>query len=262
MFKLKFIKYPLIAFSLFCLMLAFINTIDYTWNGWKSATCFPSSCFCESIRDSIIRQPVNTWSSLSFVLSGLIVIRFGFTDRLENKNKNFITKYIGFPILFGIALIIIGIGSTFYHASLTFIGQFMDVFGMYLIATFMIIYVISRKINKIKIMLIAYVLSNILLALLLVFIPELRRYAFAIIIVIGLAMETLYIKKSDSYINTRYIKIAITSMAIAFAIWITDITKIICSPYSIYQGHAIWHLLGALSSLYLYLYYRSEERKM
>jgi hypothetical protein len=35
-------------------------------------------------------------------------------------------------------------GSAFYHASLTFVGQFFDVMGMYFIASFIMLYNISR----------------------------------------------------------------------------------------------------------------------
>jgi hypothetical protein len=38
----------------------------------------------------------------------------------------------------------IGLGSAFYHASLTFAGQFFDVMGMYLLASFILLYNISR----------------------------------------------------------------------------------------------------------------------
>ena len=31
-------------------------------------------------------------------------------------------------------------------------------------------------------------------------------------------------------------------------------------PDSIWQGHAVWHLLTALNSVFLYLYLRSEEK--
>jgi hypothetical protein len=37
-------------------------------------------------------------------------------------------------------VILIGLGSWFYHASLAFVGQGFDVAGMYLLGTFMVLY--------------------------------------------------------------------------------------------------------------------------
>ena len=53
-------------------------------------------------------------------------------------------------------------------------------------------------------------------------------------------------------------KASLVSILIAASIWILDITDKLCSPTSIFQGHALWHILGALSIFLGYLYYRSE----
>jgi len=47
--------------------------------------------------------------------------------------------------------------------------------------------------------------------------------------------------------------------ATAFLIWGLDISKTICNPHSPLQGHAVWHLLGAVAAGFLYLYYASER---
>lgn len=57
----------------------------------------------------------------------------------------------------------------------------------------------------------------------------------------------------------RFISIAILSFAliiIAIKIRTRDVQKIDCDPHSFYQGHAIWHLLTALSSFCSYAFFR------
>ena len=42
--------------------------------------------------------------------------------------------------LYGYALVAVGLGSYFYHASLTFAGQVCDMSGMYFLITFALLY--------------------------------------------------------------------------------------------------------------------------
>ena len=102
------------------------------WNGWKPATCLKTGCFCESAHtQSPIRQTANTISSLAFVCSGMLLI----TGRRDLSRLPYI-----YSVIIGFSSLIIGVGSAFYHASLTFIGQFLDVFGMFLLAAFTLVY--------------------------------------------------------------------------------------------------------------------------
>ena len=55
-----------------------------------------------------------------------------------------------------------------------------------------------------------------------------------------------------------FLKAAFVTLLVAFSIWILDITDKLCSPTSIFQGHALWHILCATSIFLCYLYYRSE----
>lgn len=44
-------------------------------------------------------------------------------------------------------------------------------------------------------------------------------------------------------------------MGVAFVIWILDFTRFVCAPESWVQGHAAWHILGAVAAWYLFRYY-------
>ena len=49
-------------------------------------------------------------------------------------------------------------------------------------------------------------------------------------------------------------------MALAFLIWVVDRQRIACAPQSFVQGHAIWHILGALAAAALFKSYEKETR--
>jgi dihydroceramidase len=227
------------------------------WDGWRAATCMPDACFCEAIRDGIVRQPANTWSCLAFLVVGAMVIRRTF-DGSSPRGGSPVETRATYGVLYGAALILIGLGSGFYHASLSFAGQFADVFGMYLLATFILLYNLAR-LGRVPERGIAalYVALNAVLAILLHTLPEIRRYAFALLLIAALALE--FRARSGSRSDGRFLWIALGSIAAGFAIWIGDITRTACAPTSLVQGHAVWHVAGAVSAWYLYRYYRSES---
>ncbi len=227
----------------------------------RPASCMPSSCFCEAIRSTHPLQPANTWSSLGFVVVALAVVAIAFRDRSARRSQpqNLPSSSLAYPLVYALALTVIGIGSAAFHAELTIKTQFADVFGMYLIATFILLFNIQRlRPIPVAALVVAYVVLNGALAELLSAFPEVRRYAFAVVLLAALGLEWRYRSTRMVVSNGRILVAAVTSLAIGFVIWIADITHFACSPMSWLQGHAIWHLLGALGAWFLYLYYRSE----
>jgi dihydroceramidase len=224
------------------------------WTKWEPATCLKTGCFCESaVEQSPVRQPANTYSSLAFVFSGMIVL-----SRMRNHMASRLPS--GYSAIMGVSSIVIGIGSAFYHASLTFIGQFFDVFGMFLLAAFMLVYAWERIWNlRLTMPLSLYLAINLFLSWLQIAIPDSRRYVFAIVLIVALLFEYYFRMKAKPRIETRWLRIGIGLLALAYIIWILDNTRLVCFSDSLVQGHAIWHILGAVSVLFLHRYYVSEK---
>jgi hypothetical protein len=217
----------------------------------QPANCMPAHCFCEYVdMQSSIKQFSNTFSSFAFVYVGWVI----FFSSVYTKDT--LMK------IFGISSVFIGFGSAFFHATLTFLGQVLDLAGMFLLSSFILLYAIHRIFHLTRTnTIILLIVSNVILDGGLFIVPEMRRYLFGALIVSGLLGELFYIKKQHNPIDTKWLKYAFAILLIAFGIWILDLTKVVCEPTSLWQGHTLWHILSAIATYLLYLYYRQEKNK-
>jgi hypothetical protein len=176
------------------------------------------------------------------------------------RGVNPITAHAACPWVYGAALILTGAGSAFYHASLTFVGQFFDLMGMYFLASFILVYNLARlQPLEPRVFVVFYLLLNFTLAYLLFEAPMLRRYLFGTLLLAALVLEHRLRRRRSMQINNGFLQIALSLLVVAFATWVLDITRALCRPESWLQGHAAWHLLGAAAAGFLYFYYRSEN---
>jgi len=277
---------PFVAFVGVLIGTAFLSAAPVNWDQWRAATCMPGACFCEAVRGGTVRQVANTWSSFAFVFVALWVVGVARFDRVRGlydiglnasqsvgavsgnslkaswirPSSNAMRQRTVYPLLLALALFVVGVGSAFYHASLTFAGQFADVFGMYLIGTFVLLYNVGRLRPMSDVTAItSYVALNVGLAGLLYSIPELRRYAFAMLIVAALFVEYRVRRRGLVNADARYLIGAVGALAVAFVVWALDLRRVVCTPESLWQGHAVWHVLGAVACAELYVFYRSES---
>jgi dihydroceramidase len=219
----------------------------------RAATCMPDACFCEAIRSVGIKQPANAWSSLAFVVvAAVVLVRW---RRMRSVGG------AAYPILYAFALVVVGLGSAYFHSTLSFRGQFADVLGMYLIATFALLYSIGQlRSLPAGLFAGAYIGANVVLAALLYWVPVYRRPIFGLLIVAVLLVELLIRRRHGPRSGGRHLVFAAATIAVAFGIWILDFTRAVCAPESLVQGHAVWHILGAVAAWYMFLYYSGVSR--
>ncbi len=266
------------------------------WTAWRPATCLPDACFCEAIGAGPIRQPINTWSNLAFVwvgawvLSGLRLrqaprhgLRFQSKADSENTLKRVSTRFAyqpsnsfdgafdGAAKLFGGACIAIGLGSWFYHASLTFVGQWLDVMSMYLLGTFMVLSATERILSgarrsrrmpiTVRSFAVYYTVINVAWGVLLIVWPEARRYVFGGLIATALMLEAILHRRKQTTLQAKWLIAALGVYVVAQVIWTLDLNHLVCDPTSVLQGHAVWHGLTALSAGLVYVYYQSAGQR-
>lgn len=230
------------------------------WTTWKGATCLPD-CWCEATRTgSLILEPVNTWSNLFFVFAGIYFVLSAkkWTDSSNKLNSDKI-----FPKIYGLGLIFLGFGSFFYHASQTFVGQWFDVFGMYLVSVFYFYFNLFRidwvrKSDFLKF----YGLTCLVLGLVIFYFPLSRRWLFGVILFLTL-VQTVWIQaKSHQKINQRFLYSALGCYAFAQTVWLLDKSKIWCDPYGWINGHGLWHVFTGLAAVLFYFYFKSEKTQI
>ena len=148
-----------------------------------------------------------------------------------------------------------GFGSAFYHATLTFVGQVVDVAGMYLVATFILLHRLGPRFRLPPIgAVLVFVAANAGLMAAQVTTPSMRRVAFGVLLVLALAIEWRSSRRGRPWLASGALV-----MVLAFVIWALDRERLICDPESLLQGHALWHGLGAVSAACLFRSYEEES---
>ncbi len=259
------IKSALLTIGMLLVWIGFNTFLSaHIWDGMTISKSALTVEYCEFNKpDQFFHQSMNTYSNLVYFFFGALIILIARED-YKNRDKKSLNRMEQFPALsalMGICFIYLCFGSAFFHASLTYLGQRVDMNGTYGVSITLLgigFYQILHKIqfsNRLKylwigtlVLLIAAFLKIALLVSSSVLLP-------AMILLLTLINLIYYFQ----FRKERFISIAILSFAliiIAIKIRTRDVQKIDCDPHSFYQGHAVWHLLTALSSFCSYAFFR------
>lgn len=227
----------------------------------RAATCVPGHCFCEHAA-GFPDQLANSVSSFAFVLLGAWVVlsrRTGLRATLAPGIRKPATREDVLIPLLGITMLFIGVSSFFYHATLSFFGQFLDIFSMYtfgLLLFFGALYRAGRLRGSYA--LAGFVAASIVFGLLQFAFPDARRILFTALLVPGIILELTPWVTGHSPRSRRVwaIYAGLGVMVVAYGIWLLDQTPAFCDPGSLLQGHAIWHVLGAVAAFLVFIHYR------
>jgi len=236
---------------------ALLTAIGPDWAVYAPATCTATRCFCEFPRiGSLVLQPANSWSSYGYAFAGFLMIVLSQSGNWKSRFRSEAAT------AFGLTAIFVGLGSVLLHATLTLWGQFFDVMGMYLTGGFMLVSALSRwRGLPPRLAIILYLALVSALVLVLYQIPDVRRWLFAVVLVAAIVIELGFARPRRAKVRVSYYFAGIATKAVAFTIWNLDQHGTLCSPESLLQGHAAWHLLGATSLWLTFLYYRSERAR-
>jgi Ceramidase len=234
---------------------ALLSALGPDWSRYAAATCTATRCFCETPRiGALIVQPANSWSSYGYAFAGFLMIALARSPGWASAMHQHAAT------LLGVTAVFVGLGSALLHATLTLWGQFFDVMGMYLVSGFLLVSAVARWRGlsaRHATWLYLVIVGGLLVVLYLV--PEVRRSLFGVVLLAAIIAEMGFARVRRAAVKTGYYLAGIATNAVAFAIWNLDQHGIVCAPDSLWQGHAIWHLLGALSLWLTFLYFRSER---
>ncbi len=241
--------------------------IYYAWFGMPREGIM---LFCERARDGLIKQPSNTYSNFGFVISGLAMGWLALKQNIQTENG--FTTALFYPTFFATIIVIMGPGSMAMHATNAPWGGFADLLSMFFISGFMFSYALVRFFNLSKAIFALVFLGSVITSSV-VYLSEFNHFGmmlswaemiFATLLVLGILMEFgLRFIRGVSF-NMTYGYLCLASGAVAFFVWNISRTEDSwwCNPDSLLQGHALWHILCALSAFFGFLFYRSEEGLM
>jgi len=243
--------------------------LQHIWETFPLDKKIPLS-FCEKIQlSNPVRQPVNTFSNIAYLVVAVIIFKTARKERNSDKSNDLITLSTVYSFLFGFILLYVFFASSFYHAALIPLAHKLDYSAVFAFSLFPTTFFLHRwwliKKKQIRILkngkLTFAVLSVYLLAVLLLsfLIPRGKESLVVLTLIqifFGLAFFAA-IDKSD-YHQKGYLVLSVASVLIALMCFEFDKYKILCSPNSYFQTHSFWNLFIGLSAFYFYLYIRSE----
>jgi hypothetical protein len=254
----------IILFAWLALTALYLNTLPApsAWNDWPADYCRRKNCYCEPLYlDRLIAQPIATYSNLGFVSVGVFILWR--TVRRAPIADNAFTNYKPYPIIYGLALTITGVFSFFYHASLTKLGDYLDLLGIYVFVSFLLVYNIQR-LRPLKLTTFSglYLIITVTLALALYFAYSLQHVYLAILIIATLSVEAFIQRAQRPPIDIRWLLAALTIFGLGAVVWqLGNTGPLPCWPSVPFTWHALWHLAAATAAGLIYIYYRSEHTK-
>ena len=244
------------------------------WTNWQPADEFISPEYGERVyADSVFRTRMNTWSNLSYIFFGFYAVALAFNDWKKKfpLERGYLAHVPIQSFLFGVALIYSGLGSGFFHASLTRYGQQCDVGAMYAMMLCIAAIPVGSWLPQLKILGTNYKFASWpLIALLIVLgstyftyfkweyeFTEVSSYFTWVLLVFAAAS----LIQRGKHLQLRWLIAAIVSIIIAAKIRELDMQDRFTDPDSFFQGHAVWHLISSCYYAFIFLYLRSEERR-
>ncbi|MBD2753011.1 ceramidase domain-containing protein [Spirosoma validum] len=234
------------------------------WMGMRISQSALTVEYCEfNHLNRFFHQPINTYSNLAYFFLGVLILQIA-GDDVKNQGKSGLNRLESFPLLSvvtGGCFLYLSIGSAFFHASLTYIGQRVDMNATYsilltlvAIALYHVFYRLTLTSVQKKRWVVSLLAVIILFFQLALWVPSAQLVPALILLLNGL-MVIHYVQ----FRNERSIWLVILGfvlVVIAIRIRTLDVQKVGCDPHSFFQGHALWHALTALSSFCSYSFFR------
>lgn len=260
----------------------FMGFVIFGWPGEPNACLIengPAGCFCEFVNEPDVRnnrggvrQPANTWSNM-YALITAFVVAFGLSrdrklapsvPRAQNliRSQSFIADWYVFAVMF------LGLGSMWFHASITQWGGRFDGASMYFFAGYMVWYSVHRLCPSALLFWIGYLLTVLTFTAMHNWAPSELLIAILVTAYLILEVVIVFIKKAAYFNGWGWALLwwvcALASFGVAFVFWIGGQDgNFLCdssaNQQSAFQAHGLWHVFAGVMAIFLYYYWRRER---
>ncbi len=225
--------------------------------------------FGERMVEGPVREPANTWSNLGFVIAGIAIGWRAMNDWRNPRftpGVNLIHSDLFFPASYAAVAVFLGPASAAMHASGTRWGGRVDLFSMFLWASWCLAYHLTQLLRGQKYLFLGVYGILIVMSIARIFfnlnpLDLGSNETFGLLIVMGLGLGIAARISTSTTADLHPILASLVAFLIAFGVfWIPNVKGLaFCHPKSAIPGHAIWHLLCAVSVWFIYIYIRSER---
>lgn len=215
------------------------------WSGYAPATI----AFCERRLCGWVAEPSNAWSNLAYVMVGGWIL-WRRRERLGTALS-----------AIGVAAVLLGIASFSFHATGVRVFEVVDVSGMYLVSGLAVTFALQRLWGWSDGFAVAFFAVVVVASSLLMI--ALRNDG---IVVFGaetfVAIVLEYRLRTDTPAGVQpWLLGAVGALAIGLGIWTLDLRGPLCNPDNhLVTGHAVWHVLTALSVLFFFRFQEGVRR--
>lgn len=256
------------------LLLAFLRYSDVdVWQHLQASRELQQPAYSETVHaHSIFRTRANTWSNLAFVLVGLYALAAAIHDR--RQAIGWLRDRRGTPpaltVLFGVACCYLGLGSGIFHASLTRWGQQLDVASMYPPMLALLTIMVHRNIvarlasreNRGAAVVTALLIVAVAVSAILLYVYKWSMSSKTVLPLHVLALAIAY--GADYILHTprgrlRWLAASFLALVLGVTCRQLDVAGNFSGPDAWYQGHALWHILCALSLYCGWYYLRGDD---
>jgi uncharacterized membrane protein len=261
---IKSLAYTFAMFLVYFLLNTFLN--GQFWEGMIISKSALNVEYCEFNNvEKFFHQAMNTYSNLVYFFFGIMICLMAKEDFKNKFSQKRMQQFPELSMLTGICFIYLSFGSAFFHASLTWLGQRVDMNGTYSISILLAAIAIFNVFHQINLSDFSKKLIIAFLVILILSFYEVHLLISSSILLPILILPT-WVLTSINYFQfrkKRSILIAVSSLIliiIAFKIRALDVDKVGCNPHSIFQGHSLWHLLTGISSFLGYTFFRYSKK--
>lgn len=247
----SWLRRPVLLFAFLSLALGLLAELPSPWHAWLRDGCEVVNCYCEPLRDRWVTQMAATYSNLGFLLVGGLMWA---APRTPGVTSLIHTQPL-YARLLSLTALAVGGSSFFYHASLTRLGEWLDLVSLYGFTSFLVLYGWARLFPASPLWLLSmgYVGLNLAGGVQMLVAREWQQVVFGAYAGSAILIEFVVWYWRRPRIARHYFGVALACFALGALLWVWP-----CAP-TLFPPHAVWHLLAASSMGWVFLYYRTEQ---
>lgn len=205
----------------------------------------PTVLYCEPALNEFVARPWYALSNLAFFIAGIAILARG------GKHGR----------MFGGLALLIGMLSSIYDMTFTYISQLFDLAGMLLLIGYLLYRNLSRFTPKRQLLRWVLLLDFVISLCLIV---TLKGYTgnviFGIAILIYVVTEIILLR-AKQHIRPRLWITAFGLFIIGVLFWISDASQLYCTDIGLLNGRAIFHYTNAVTMYLLFRFYQAQAPK-